>query len=73
MQPYETLGVPSPDECIGMGGLTVALVILTVGIVIHLLVQATIWSFGLIVLGLFVGWVSFIYCGLWGQRNVPDR
>ena len=71
MQPYETLGLPSPDECIGVVGLTTSLLILTIGIVVHLFVVATIWSFALIVAGLFIGWVSIIYCGLWSQRTVP--
>ncbi len=71
MQPYETLGLPSPDECIGVIGLTVSLALLTVGIVIHLFVAATVWSFAVIVAGLFVGWTSFIYCGLWSQRDIP--
>ena len=72
MQPYETLGLPSPGDCIGVLGLSVSLVILTIGIVVHLLILATIWSFVLIVAGLFIGWVSIIYCGLWTQRDVPN-
>ncbi len=70
MQPYETLGLPSPDECIGIGGLTVSLAILTVGIVIHLLITSSIWSLGLIIVGLFIGWVSFMYCVVWGEDRV---
>ena len=72
MQPYETLGIPSPDECIGVGGLTVSLAILTVAIVIHLFVASSIWSLGLIIAGLFIGWVSFMYCVVWGEGRQTE-
>lgn len=71
MQPYETLGLPSPDECIGIAGLTISLLILTIGITIHFFITQSVLTFSVIVIGLFIGWVSFIYCGLWGQRDVP--
>ena len=67
MQPYEWLGLPSPEECVGVAGLTISLGVLTLGIVIHVAVAASIWTWGLIVLGLFIGWVSFLYCVVWGQ------
>lgn len=72
MQPYETLGLPDPGECVGVVGLTVGFAILTVGILMHLFVLENVYSFSIIVLGLFIGWVSFIYCGLWAQRGVAD-
>ena len=73
MQPYETLGLPSPEECAGIAGLTVGLVLVTVGVVLHVFVWGTVASFSVVVLGLFISWVSFIYCGLWAQRRVPEE
>ena len=72
MQPYETLGIPSPDECVGIGGLTVSLAILTTGIALYLFVAETIWIWMLIVLGLFIGWVSVMYCVVWGGEHSPS-
>ena len=67
MEPYESLGLPSPDECIGVGGLTLSLIILTVGILAHILIADTLWTFGMIVAGLLIGWLSVMYCVVWGQ------
>ena len=67
MHPYDYLGLPSPDECIGVVGLTASLILLTIGIGLHLFVVDSIWTFGVIIAGLFVGWVSFMYCLVWGQ------
>ena len=72
MQPYEYLGLPSPDECVGVIGLTASLLLLTIGVATHLFVADTIWSLGVIITGLFVGWVSFMYCIVWG-RGVPSE
>ena len=73
MEPYESLGLPSPDECIGVGGLTLSLMILTIGILSHIFIADSIWTFGMIIAGLLIGWLSFMYCIVWGQGFPTNR
>lgn len=68
MQPFETIGIPSPDECVGVAGLTVSLVVLTVAVSIHVLIFDSIWTWIAMVGGLLIGWVSVMYCVVWGQQ-----
>jgi hypothetical protein len=66
---YERLGVPSPGECVGVAGLTVSLVGFTVGVVAMVALEQTLPGFVLLVGSLLVGWVSFIYCVVWGESR----
>lgn len=58
---YETREHPDPDECIGMAGLTISLVIAVIGLTWLLVYQGGLASFGLVILAAFVGWVPFMY------------
>lgn len=68
---FETLGVPSPDECIGVAGLSVSLVGLTVGVLALLVLNLGFLAWALVVASLLVGWVSFLYCVVWGE-SAPE-
>lgn len=65
----ETLGVPSPDECVGVAGVAVSLVGLTVGVALLLLFQGGFLTWALVIASLLVGWVSFMYCVVWGESS----
>jgi len=65
MQPYEALGLPDPDECIGIAGLTISVIVAVIGLAWLLVYQGGLASFGLVILAAFVGWVSFMYCESW--------
>lgn len=67
MEPFDTLGLPSPDECLGALGLIISIVGAVVGIVWLIRYDGQILSFGLIVLSALLGWVSFMYCEVWEQ------
>jgi len=67
MEPFDTLGLPSPDECLGVLGLIVSIVGAIVGIVWLIRFDGQILSFVLIVLSAVLGWVSFMYCEVWEQ------
>ena len=66
---FERLGVPSPDECLGIVGLSLALFGLTVGVVWLLLLDGEFYAWALVVASLFVGWASFLYCIVWGEST----
>ena len=63
------LAVPPPDECIGVVGLSVALVGLTIGVIGVALLGWTFAGWALVVASLLVGWVSFLYCVVWGEST----
>lgn len=65
----EALGIPSPDECIGVVGLAVGLAGTTLGVAALLLLEGGFAAWALVVAGLFVGWVSFLYCVVWGESH----
>lgn len=69
---FETLGVPSPDQCVGVAGLTVALVGLTLGLVGVLVLELGFAAWAVVVASLFVGWVSFLYCVVWGESDSSE-
>jgi len=66
---YERLGVPSPNECVGVGGLTVALIGLTIGVAALFVLEQSFPAFVVIVASLLAGWVSFLYCVVWGESQ----
>lgn len=67
MEPFDTLGIPSPDECLGILGLIVSFVGAAIGIVWLFFYDGQTWSFILVVLSALLGWVSFMYCEVWEQ------
>lgn len=67
MEPFDTLGLPSPEECPGMLGLIVSVLGAIVGILWLIIYSGGVWSFALIALSGLLGWVSFMYCGVWEQ------
>jgi hypothetical protein len=66
---YERLGVPSPDECVGVAGLTISLIGVTIGVAALFFLEQTLPAFATIVGSLLVGWVSFLYCVVWGESS----
>ena len=66
---YERLGVPSPDECVGVAGLTISLIGMTIGVAALFSLEQTFPAFATIVGSLLVGWVSFLYCVVWGESS----
>jgi hypothetical protein len=66
---FETAGIPSPDECVGVAGLSVSLVGLTLGVAALVLLDQTFPAFAVLVASAVVGWVSFIYCVVWGESR----
>lgn len=70
MEPFDALGVPSPDECWGMLGLMLSILGTIVGIVWLFWFEGQLWSFLLIVLSALLGWVSFMYCQVW-EQSIP--
>jgi len=73
MDPFDTLGLPSPDECIGMVGLIVSVLGAIVGIVWLTVYEGQILSFALVVASAFLGWISFMYCEVWEQSLPISR
>lgn len=68
----ESLGIPSPDECIGIFGLTAALIGITIGITAILLFGLEFAAWVVVVASLLVGWVSFLYCVVWGESSSSE-
>lgn len=67
------LGLPDPEECPGVVGLVVSLVGVTAGAALHTFTNADLAGFVVIVLALLVGWTSFLYTVVWGERHgAPD-
>jgi len=67
VQPFDALGLPSPDECLGVLGLLVGILGGIVGVVWLFFYDGSIPSFVLIAVSALVGWVSFMYCEVWEQ------
>lgn len=67
MEPFDTLGIASPDECLGVLGLIISILGAILGIVWLIWYTGGIPSFALIVLSALLGWVSFMYCEVWEQ------
>jgi len=67
MQPFDALGLPSPDECPGILGLLVSVVGAVLGIVWLFVYSGPVWSYVLIILSALLGWLSFMYCEGWEQ------
>ena len=67
MEPFDTLGLPSPDECLGTLGLIVSIAGAVVGIVWLISFGGQLGGFVLIALSALLGWVSFMYCEVWEQ------
>lgn len=67
MQPFDTLGLPGPDECLGMAGLLVSLLVAIVALTWFAVFQGGVPAFGLLATGVLLGISSFIYCVIWGQ------
>lgn len=69
MSVFETLGIPSPDQCVGVVGLSISLVGMTIGVAALAYYEQSLPVFGIIVASLFIGWVSFLYCVIWGESH----
>jgi len=67
MQPFDSLGLPSPDECPGILGLLVSFAGAIVGVVWLFFYGGPVWSYVLIILSGLLGWLSFMYCEVWEQ------
>lgn len=53
----------------GVVGLTIALIGITIGIGALLFFKVGFLAWAHIVAGLFLGWVSFLYCVVWGESH----
>ena len=69
MQPFDLLGLPSPEDCYGMIGVLVSLVMALIAFVWVGLFQGGTSAFLLLALGVVLGISSFIYCAIWEQSN----
>ena len=69
MSVFESIGLPSPDECVGVLGLSISLIGITIGVGALLFLESTVPAFVLVVASLLVGWVSFLYCVVWGESR----
>ena len=69
MDRFETVGGPSSDECLGVVGLSIALVGASAGILARFFREQTTPAFAVIVASPFVGRVSFRYCVVWGESR----
>lgn len=69
MSVSERLGIPSPDECVGVVGLVVSLVGVTVGVVALLVFSEELAVVAVIIASLLLGWVSVLYCVVWGESR----
>jgi hypothetical protein len=67
MQPFDILGLPGPDECLGMAGLLVSVLAAIVALIWLGVFQGGVSAFGLLAIGVLLGISSFIYCVIWGQ------
>lgn len=67
MQPFDLLGVPSPNECWGMVGLLVSILLVLSGWRGVVAAPGTTVAFALIASGVVLGISSFMYCLMWGQ------
>jgi hypothetical protein len=69
MEPFDSLPIPSPDECLGGIGVLISIVGAVFGLVWLTAWNGGVWSFGFVVACGFLGWVSFMTCVAWGQTE----
>jgi len=69
MQPFDVLGLPPPDECLGMPGLLVSVIAAIVALPWATVFQGGVPAFGLLGLGVLAGISSVIYCTIRGRSR----
>ncbi|MFC7057262.1 hypothetical protein [Halovenus salina] len=75
MQPFDFLGVPGPDDCLGMAGVLVSIVLIIAGGATVGVTGGSISAFGSIAVGGVLAWSSIAYCLAWGplgDNSVTD-
>lgn len=73
MVPFNRLNIPSPRECPGMIGLLISLLGAAGSILALSAYNRTVWGFTLLTLFAVLGWVSFVWCGVWVQSAPKER
>jgi hypothetical protein len=69
MQPFDFLGVPGPDDCLGMVGVLVSIVLIIAGGTAIAVTGGSILAFGSIAVGGVLAWSSIAYCLAWGPLS----
>ena len=70
---FERVGLPSPRECPGMIGVLVSLLGAAGSFWLLLVYDGAIWGFTLLTLFAVLGWISFIWCGVWAESTPDER
>ena len=73
MEIFERAGLPSPRECPGMIGILVSLLGAAGSFWAMVAYDGAIWGFTFLALFAMLGWVSFIWCGVWAQSTPDER
>jgi hypothetical protein len=69
MQPFDFIGVPGPDDCLGIAGLLLAILLVINGAIGVFVSPGSLAAFSSIAIGVVLGGVSVMYCLLWGPLN----
>lgn len=69
MQPFDFLGVPGPDECLGMAGVLVGIALIITGGLTIAVTGGSIPAFGATAVGGVLAWSSIAYCLAWGPLS----
>lgn len=70
---FKRVGLPSPRECPGMMGVLVSLLGAAGSFWLLLVYDGAIWGFTLLTLFAVLGWISFIWCGVWAESTPDER
>lgn len=70
---FKRVGLPSPRECPGMIGVLVSLLGAAGSFWLLLVYDGAIWGFTLLTLFAVLGWISFIWCGVWAESTPDER
>lgn len=70
---FKRVGLPSPRECPGMIGVIISLLGAAGSFWLLLVYDGAIWGFTLLTLFAVLGWISFIWCGVWAESTPEER
>jgi len=73
MDLFKQAGLPSPRECPGMIGVLVSLLGAAGSAWLLVVYNGAVWGFTLLSLFAVLGWVSFIWCGVWAESAPEER
>jgi hypothetical protein len=69
----KNVAIPSPRECPGMIGVMLSLLGAAGSLGAMMVYDRAVWGFALLALFAVLGWVSFIWCGVWAESTPDER